>query len=119
MALLIPVSNSPSSEQLVSLNNRVVSMDFKFNAVNQSWYMDLRDSSGKDIKLGIRVMANQNLTLRFNLVEIPSGDLWCLKQKSTNQPLGRENFGKNKDYRLFYILRSEAATVGVENVIQL
>jgi hypothetical protein len=94
-------------------------MNFKFNVTNQSWYIDLRDATGQDIKLGIRVIENQNLTLRFNLAQFSSGDLWCLKQKSTNQPLGRDNFGKNKEYRLFYILKSEAATVGIENVIQL
>jgi hypothetical protein len=118
MALLIPVSDSPYSEQLVSLSNRVITMVFKFNVVNQSWYLDLLDSRGLKIKMGIRIVANQNLTERFDLSDSFTGDLWCIKNRNSSKVLGRTNLGKNKDYGLYWISDEDSKLLGIENVIQ-
>jgi len=119
MAISIPVPNSSYAEQFVSLDSNLITMMFSFNVVNKSWYISLSDSLDNPIKLGIKVMENQNLTKRFSLAEFKSGSLWCIRVKNSAERLGRDNFGRGKAFELFWVSNEEAESLGVGDEIQL
>lgn len=110
MALNIPVPSSPFASQTVLLGNTVITMTFKFNTVNNSWYIDLFDSEGVKIKTGIKVIGNQDLTTRYSLENLPDGRLMCLNNKKTPNPVGRNNFGVGEEYELIWVSESELNT---------
>jgi len=118
MAINIPVPNSSYAEQFVSLDSSLITMLFTFNVVNQAWYISLYDSLNAPIKLGIKVMENQNLTKRFSLDEFENGDLWCIRVKNNSQVLGRDNFGVDKTFELLWVSKAEANRLGVGDAIQ-
>ena len=106
--------------QVVSLSNTLFTLTFKFNFFNQSWYLDITSVSGKDKYLtGLMIIPNQNITGRYLVDELSEGNLWCLKSSNTKEPLSFDNFGDEKDYRLYWIPSSEEKELGIDELIQL
>lgn len=120
MAIRIRVPDSAFSQQQVNLENTVLTFILKFNSRNLSWYLDLKDASDtNNVKTGIKVMPNQNLTGRYNIPELTNGNVWCLRQQSTTEDIDRENFGLNRAYGLWYLTSSEEQELNINGVIQL
>lgn len=120
MALKINTSNYPYTEQRVTLGRNVVTLVFKYNIVDESWYMDIFTSEGQTpIKTGIKIMPNQNLTGRYILDNLKGGNIWCLRQKRDFTPVTRDNFGGDRTYQLYWLSSDEEEEIGVDDVIQL
>jgi hypothetical protein len=120
MALNILIREDSYHSQRVSLSNSLFNLTFKFNSVNQSWYFDITSISGRDKYLtGIMVVPNQNLTGNHIVKELSEGNFWCLKSSSTKEPIGFNNFGEKKDYRLYWIPSSEEEGLGINELVQL
>ena len=120
MALNIRIPDSAWSEQQVTISNNVLTLAFKFNSRNDSWYVDISNSDNtENIISGLNVMPNQNLTGRYFLSDISEGNIWCVRKSTTSEPIGRDNFGIGKDFELWYIPDSEEQELGINGTIQL
>jgi hypothetical protein len=120
MASLIVLKEDSYYSQRVSLSNSLFNLTFKFNSVNKSWYIDISSVSGRNKHLtGLMVVPNQNLTGRYLVDELSGGNLWCIKNSNTKEPLGFDNFGDEKDYRLYWIPSNEEKELGINEFIQL
>lgn len=65
------------------------------------------------------IVPNQNLTGNHIVEELSEGNLWCLKNSNTKKPLGFDNFGDEKDYRLYWIPSEEEEELGINELVQL
>lgn len=120
MASKIKVPNSAFSEQQVNIGLDQITLILKFNSRNNAWYLDIKDSSADaEILSGIKVMPMQNLTGRYILDNFPSGNIWCMRQNSVSDPIGRDNLGTDKDYGLWYFSNEEEEELGINGNIQL
>jgi len=120
MASSIILRDDAYYSQIVSLSNSLFKLTLKFNSVNQSWYLDISSVSGREKYLtGIMIVPNQNLTGRYIVDELSEGNLYCVKNSNTKEPLGFSNFGNNKDYRLYWIPSNEERELGINELIQL
>ena len=120
MAIKIRIPDSAYSEQQVNLADTVLTFTLKFNSRNSAWYLDIKDAANtSDVKTGIKVMPNQNLTGRYLIDELQNGNIWCLRQQSTFDDIDRENLGINEAYGLWYLTSSEEEELQIDGVIQL
>lgn len=120
MTIKIRVPDSAFSEQQVNLTDTVVTLTLKFNSRNDSWYIDIKDAANTTVvKSGIKVMPNQNLTGRYLLSDLTDGNIWCFRQKSSDEVIGRDNLGLDKTYGLWYLTLAEEEELGFDDIIQL
>ena len=100
----VNIPNSANSKQVVSLSDQPFTIKTAFNSRNNSWYLSIKDSADENsIVDGLRVMPNQDLLKNYKLDNFPNGNLVVAKVKDTSLPIGRDNFGRDKDYGLFWI----------------
>lgn len=117
--LYINNADSSYSEQRVTLGTSSYNIVFKYNSRNESWYLNLSTSDGQESILeGIKIMPNQSLTSRYLLPDF-EGTLFCIRDKNDPTPLGRNNLGRDKTYRLVWLTEEEAKGFGVNDVVQL
>lgn len=108
------------SSQVVSLDNRVFTLEIKWNSRNESWYMSLYDAQEIQTYIsGIKIEPNQNLTTRYNIPNLIRGNIFCIRTKNTTNPIGRDNFGVGKEYSLFYLRDDIFEGVDLNEFIQL
>lgn len=118
--LLIRNADHPNSRQTVTLGGNLVNLHFKYNTRNSSWYLSVLDSSNNDIILsGLKVMPNQNLTGRYNVEGLLSGNLWCIRNSNDFSPVDRNNLGEDKSYSIYWIPSEEEVEVDINELIQL
>lgn len=125
----LPVTSSPleilipsvgHSTQTISLDGRVFTLEIKWNSRNKGWYLNLWDAQQKELFIsGIKVVPNQNLTGRYRIRNLTRGNLFCLTVRNTSEELGRDNFGPNRDYSLFYMRNDIFEGVDLNGFIQL
>lgn len=108
--LIIDIPDQASSSQRVNLSNNLVTLVFNFNVRDESWYVDVYDDTRTNaIVLGIKVVPNQTLTGNYLLSELSGGELWCIRFRNTSEPIDRNNFGSDRDYRLVWMTDQELA----------
>jgi hypothetical protein len=120
MASSIVLKDDPYYCQTVSLSNSLFKLTLKFNSVNESWYLDITSISGRFKYLtGLKIVANQNITGSYLVEELSGGNIYCLQNSNTKEPIGFNNFGEKKDYRLYWIPSSEEEELGINELVQL
>lgn len=118
--LAINTSDNPYSEQQIVVSGLVLTLVMRFNIIDSSWYLDIKNSSSTvDIKVGIKVMPNQNLTGRYILPSLEGGNIWCFRKVDTDSEIGRDNLGIDKEYCLYWITDEETEEAGLDGVLQL
>lgn len=118
--LLINNPDHPNSKQTVTLGDSLVTLYFKYNSRNKSWYIDIKDSTDTDAIIdGIKVMPNQNLTGRYILNDLAGGNLWCIRNTQDYTSIDRDNLGEDKTYSIYWVTDEEEAEAGVDEYIQL
>jgi len=119
---MIRINNStkPYSEQNVSLSGVSLTLILKYNIINSSWYLDIKDQSGSvEIISGIKVMRNSNLTGRYILEGFPDGNIYCLQNKSSDDLVTRNNLGADLTHSLYWLTSLEEQEFGIDGYIQL
>jgi hypothetical protein len=114
MALKINIPDIPNSTQRISLEGVTYLLRLVFNTRSTSWHFNLSDELGDIIYDQTAIQHSQNLSFRFRNEKTPLGDFFCLKIEDTEEALGRDNFGNDKAYRLYYITPSEIIELGLE-----
>lgn len=82
--------------------------------------MSVKDSSNNNtIISGLKVMPNQNLTGRYDIEELLSGNLWCIRNSNDFSAIDRYNLGEDKSYSIYWIPSEEEVEVNIDDTIQL
>ena len=116
----IIIPSSSHSTQVVTLDNRVFTLEIKWNSRNEGWYISLYDAQETQTFIsGVKVEPNQNLTARYDIPNLTRGNIFCLRTKNTDDVLNRDNFGVGKDYSLFYMRNDTFEGVNLNEFIQL
>ena len=118
--LLINIPDEPYYTQRVTLESTAIRLITKFNSRNNSWYLDIKTGGGSsDILSGIKIMPNQNLTGRYDLPLLPDGNFFCLRTQNRFDDIGRDNFGNDKVYQLYWVPTDEELEAGLDGITQL
>ena len=105
----IKITESAYQEKPFTANKTTFYIRVTFNTSDDSWYIDLADKDNNDIVNGIKVLPSQFLTRKYlDLDEVfGGGALMCYDNQSSNDSIGRDNFGTDKQYQLLYWTASE------------
>ena len=112
MALTIVVPDTSWSRQVVALDGKSYIFEISYNERSTRWYINI-SLSGTEVINSIKALENINMTGRYNLINFDHGELFCVNLKKTADPVGRDNFGIDKDYELIYLTNEEITTLGV------
>lgn len=105
------ITDSAYQEKTVTLNKTTFYIRATFNTSDDSWYLDISDNNDNDIINGIKLLPRQFLTRKYLSVGdyFSGGALMIYNNQSSNELIGRDNFGTNKQYRLLYLTAAEVA----------
>lgn len=118
MATEIVVPADSHSTIRVSLSGKYVLMKFKYNQRSDCWYLDIYESDNETVIIsGIMIKPNQNLTGRYILPSLPSGNLWCFRKQSASGEVGKN--GLQGDYGLLWVPSSEELEVNINDRISI
>ena len=91
---IIPFNETGSWSMQIALTGVIFNFNFKWNALNQFWLMDILDESFNPIVYGIVVVPNFNLTAQFAaLTGMPAGDIVCQNILDQWGPIKRFDMG--------------------------
>lgn len=75
---IIPFKEPGAWEQQIQLSSVIFILKFQWNALNEYWVMSIYNRNDEPIALGIKIVANYNLTAQFVVPGMPAGDIVCL-----------------------------------------
>ena len=103
----IPIPTGARDKYNVVLGANSYNIEFKFNIREGRWYFDLYREDDTPVKLGVKIMENQSLLLRYRLDNF-LGDIACIKMANRGSSvIGRGNLGIDKEYSLVYFSEDE------------
>ena len=85
--------------QSVLLDDEPYKLHFAWNDTSKAWTLDVRDSHGKDIVRGIRIVPNFPLLHQTKRSGIPKGEIMAVVVNYTRkdgQTIGRQDFLNGK-----------------------
>ncbi len=95
--LEIPVrSDLPSYEMQIELEGKTYTLRFTYNARISRWFMDIKDASGVDVRVGIKVLAGWRLTKQYVADALPPGDFFVLDTGNEEEIPKLDDFGIRK-----------------------
>lgn len=105
----IKITESAYQEKTFTANKTTFYIRVTFNTSDDSWYIDLADKDNNDIVNGIKILPDQFLTRKYlDLDEaFGGGALRCYNNGSSDDIIGRDNFGTDKQYQLIYWTATE------------
>jgi hypothetical protein len=74
---IIPFKEPAQWQEQIELDNQTFVLSFRWNAMNEYWVMDILTRDLVPIILGIKVVANYNLTAQYVNDGKPTGDIVC------------------------------------------
>lgn len=103
---VIDTPSSARSRYKVILPNGSFEFKQRFNTRTQSWYLDIATIEGTIIVKGRKMLQNAWLvTKEKHLFE--DSNLAVVGYDNPSEPLGRNNLGSDKAYRLIYYTRED------------
>ncbi len=74
---IIPFKEPSQWQQQIELGSQTFVLSFSWNAMNEYWVMDILTRDLVPIILGIKVVANYDLTAQYVTNGKPNGDIVC------------------------------------------
>ena len=74
---IIPFKEPSQWQEQIELDNQTFILSFSWNAMNEYWVMDILTRDLIPIILGIKVVANYDLTTQYVVNNKPLGDIVC------------------------------------------
>lgn len=93
----------------ITLSNIIYVLEFKWNALNEYWSMNIYDENEEPIIFGIKVVVNWNLTEQFVSARMPPGDIVCQNILGEWNKIIRFDMGEIAE--LFYYEEGEIETL--------
>lgn len=100
--LTIPVSNQlPWYKFKITLSGVIYTLNVRYNTRSSRWIMDILDSSGNQLLMGIPVLINRDLTAQYLYLSIPPGVF--IPTDNTNQGNQATLYSFGLDHTLYYV----------------
>ena len=106
---IIPFKEPGAWEAQIELTGVIFILNFKWNALNEYWVMNIFDRNDQPILLGVKVVVNWNLTEQFVAVGMPTGDIVCQNVLGAFQQILRFDMGDIDE--LFYYEAGELEAI--------
>ncbi len=74
---IIPFKEPSQWQEQIELDSQTFILSFSWNAMNEYWVMDILTRDLVPLILGIKVVANYDLTAQYVVNNKPSGDIVC------------------------------------------
>lgn len=107
--LVIPVLQSLDYSQRVDLDGKAYLFRLYFNTRNQSWYVDISDSTGVLVAAGRRCIISDVLTGQLHHLAIPPGEFLVFDTLNRDKDPGLADFGGR--VLLLYVPKADADAV--------
>ena len=106
---IIPFKEPGAWQIQIILSNVIYILQFKWNALNSYWVMNILNQNAEPIVQGIKVVTNYDLTAQFPLLGMPSGDILC--QNILNEWFDIQRISMGETNELVYYEPGELASV--------
>ncbi len=106
MPTLLKGPSNAWETQEVSLAGLNYTFEYKFNTRDERWRLSIY-LEGNPVKVGIKIMENQDLLSRYIIEDFSHGTLICLRMKDDGLPVGFSNLGIDLPYTILYYTNEE------------
>ena len=97
----IPLDNEdPAFEFFISLDNVPFRFDFKYNTRMRKWFFNIKTETEEDILLGVPVITNWPVIVRFKQDELPLGQIFFVSEETEQRDPLRFDLGTK--VKMFY-----------------
>lgn len=110
MAVTIGTPVSASATQTIALGGKTYEFVYSLNSRDNRVRLDI-SFDDSPIITGVKLMENESLLQRYDLVEFSHGDLFCIRVLKTDEEVTLENLGIGKPYELMYLTNDEITTL--------
>jgi hypothetical protein len=108
--IIIPTrTNIPAYREIVSIEETNFEFEFRWNAREESWTMDIRTELGVDIIAGVKVIPDWDLLGRFTSELLPTGKFLAFDTSGGGLPPGLQDLGDR--VQLLYMTEAELAAL--------
>lgn len=98
---------TPNTNQIVSLGGVAYNFKFDFNSFDNKWRISIYKED-ELVLLNLKVNEQKSLIRAWTTpIDFSHGDLQVHLRKATTEDCGRDNFGIDKDYELYYFANEE------------
>ena len=91
---IIPFKEPSQWQEQIELGSQTYVLSFSWNAMNEYWVMDILTRDLAPIILGIKIVANYNLTNQFSANGKPAGDIVCANIIGERGKIQRNDMGE-------------------------
>ena len=111
MPVIINTPKSASATQSISLGGNTYEFIYSLNSRDNRLRFDILFDDVPIIS-GVKIMENQSLLKRYDLVDFSHGDLVCFRFKDDGKDVSLENLGVGLPYELIYFSNDELDEFG-------
>jgi len=99
---------TPYYTQRVNLDGQDFNLNFRWSTRAERWYLDLYDSAGEPLVLGMKLVCGWPVTRYYHgRAGMPAGDFWVLALAVDQTPPGLLDFGIGLRCELVYFSAGE------------
>lgn len=105
---MLQIQFEPTFKNYMSfqMGDEKVKIRINLNSRDESWYLDLEDSTGL-LLTGAKIVSGLEFIRKYRFKNLGGYGLAVLKTTDTKKEIGRYNFGFSKDYSLFILEPNE------------
>ena len=98
----LPVrSDLPAFEFTLDLEEALYTLAFRWNDRKERWLMDIKDSNGADLLMGIVLLTDVNITDPYIIEGLPPGRFFVIDESGAGKNPGINDLGN--DVKVFYL----------------
>lgn len=106
---LIPFKLPSQWRAAINLDNIAYNLNFRWNAMNEYWVMDIFTSEDVPIIFGVKLVANYNLLAQYSMDGKPPGDIVCQNIVGGWEAIRRYDMGQVDE--LVYYIKGELESI--------
>lgn len=106
---MIPFKEPACWSMQITLDRIIYFLEFKWNALNEFWVMNILTSQKVPLILGIKIVPSYNLLAAYTVFGQPPGAIICQNIVDTVEGIGR--FDMSQKFQLVYYTEAEVASI--------
>lgn len=106
---IIPFKEPSEWREQITLDGDIFILEFKWNALNEFWMMNIYDGQVNPIVLGIKLVPNYPLLSQYIKDGMPRGEIVCQNIVGSTDEISR--FDMNQKFQLVYYTEAEVDAV--------
>lgn len=108
MLVIPPPKSSYDVKPKISIRGTTYKLEYRWNSRTNRWKLDIEDTESGTVLNGVTLIEQTDLTSHFRSKGFDWEGFFLISPNTdTNLPLGRDNFGSEKDYELLFLTYAE------------